>query len=94
MVSLRGEDVPKIAELSPQRSVIIGILLSTPPQFDILTSLVLCLLIIRCQKGIIEMTSHALNVEALRAEFPALQNDQVYLDNAGGSQILGVVVDA
>jgi selenocysteine lyase/cysteine desulfurase len=40
------------------------------------------------------MSSHALDVEAVRAQFPALQSDQVYLDNAGGSQILGAAVDA
>ncbi|KAF5008865.1 hypothetical protein FDECE_4889 [Fusarium decemcellulare] len=40
------------------------------------------------------MSSSRFDVQALRAKFPALQQDQVYLDNAGGSQILGVVVDA
>jgi len=29
-----------------------------------------------------------------RARFPALQQNQVFLDNAGGSQVLGDVVDS
>lgn len=29
-----------------------------------------------------------------RAHFPALQQDQVFLDNAGGSQALGEVIDS
>jgi selenocysteine lyase/cysteine desulfurase len=29
-----------------------------------------------------------------RARFPALKEDQVYLDNAGGSQILGDVIES
>jgi cysteine desulfurase family protein (TIGR01976 family) len=35
----------------------------------------------------------ALNLDHIRAEFPALQNDCVYLDNAGGSQVLRRVAD-
>ena len=34
-----------------------------------------------------------LNLTAVRAEFPALANDCVYLDNAGGSQVLRRVAD-
>ncbi len=34
-----------------------------------------------------------LNLAAVRAEFPALANDCVYLDNAGGSQVLRCVAD-
>ena len=34
-----------------------------------------------------------LNLASIRAEFPALQNDCVYLDNAGGSQVLRRVAD-
>ena len=34
-----------------------------------------------------------LNLDHLRAEFPALQNDCVYLDNAGGSLVLRRVAD-
>ena len=34
-----------------------------------------------------------LNLDHIRAEFPALQNDCVYLDNAGGSQVLRRVAD-
>ncbi|KAI9148673.1 Aminotransferase-like protein FGM3 [Paramyrothecium foliicola] len=34
------------------------------------------------------------DINALRAKFPALGQSQVYLDNAGGSQILGAVADA
>ncbi|KAJ4255978.1 hypothetical protein NW762_009052 [Fusarium torreyae] len=39
------------------------------------------------------MSSPKLDVAALRAKFPALQQDQVFLDNAGGSQVLGAAVD-
>ncbi|MEI6738567.1 MAG: aminotransferase class V-fold PLP-dependent enzyme, partial [Pseudomonadota bacterium] len=34
-----------------------------------------------------------LNLDAVRAEFPALLSGYVYLDNAGGSQVLGRVAD-
>ncbi len=34
-----------------------------------------------------------LNLTTIRAEFPALSNDCVYLDNAGGSQVLRRVAD-
>ncbi len=34
-----------------------------------------------------------LNLDHIRAEFPALQNECVYLDNAGGSQVLRRVAD-
>ncbi|KAI1461657.1 PLP-dependent transferase [Annulohypoxylon moriforme] len=34
------------------------------------------------------------DVEAARSKFPALKEDQVFLDNAGGSQILGSVVES
>lgn len=36
---------------------------------------------------------HPLNLAAARAEFPALASDCVYLDNAGGSQVLRRVAD-
>nr|WP_315206898.1 cysteine desulfurase-like protein [uncultured Albidiferax sp.] len=35
----------------------------------------------------------ALNLDHIRAEFPALSNDCAYLDNAGGSQVLRRVAD-
>ncbi|QTN23289.1 cysteine desulfurase-like protein [Rhizobacter sp. AJA081-3] len=35
----------------------------------------------------------ALNLERIRAEFPALASDTVFLDNAGGSQVLKRVAD-
>ncbi len=34
-----------------------------------------------------------LNLDQVRAEFPALQSDAVYLDNASGSQVLRRVAD-
>lgn len=34
-----------------------------------------------------------LNVDLIRTEFPALNNDCIYLDNAGGSQVLKRVAD-
>jgi len=39
------------------------------------------------------MTSPTLSLPAIRAEFPAITNDCVYLDNAGGSQVLRRVAD-
>jgi cysteine desulfurase family protein (TIGR01976 family) len=38
-------------------------------------------------------SSSKLDLESLRSEFPALANDCVYLDNAGGSQVLRRVAD-
>jgi selenocysteine lyase/cysteine desulfurase len=34
------------------------------------------------------------NIKTARERFPALQQDQVFLDNAGGSQALGTVIDS
>ncbi|KAJ5437773.1 uncharacterized protein N7458_008771 [Penicillium daleae] len=34
------------------------------------------------------------DVAAARAAFPALQGEQIYMDNAGGSQVLGTVADS
>jgi selenocysteine lyase/cysteine desulfurase len=34
------------------------------------------------------------DVQAVREQFPALKQPQVFLDNAGGSQILGDVADS
>ncbi|KAJ8607217.1 hypothetical protein MRB53_040477 [Persea americana] len=34
-----------------------------------------------------------MDVQAIRARFPALARDQVFFDNAGGSQILGEAVE-
>lgn len=34
------------------------------------------------------------SVAAARDRFPSLKEDQVYLDNAGGSQVLGDVIDS
>ncbi|QHE76188.1 cysteine desulfurase-like protein [Hydrogenophaga sp. PBL-H3] len=39
------------------------------------------------------MSLNALNLDLIRAEFPALQDGCVYLDNAGGSQVLQRVAD-
>ncbi|KAK7744881.1 hypothetical protein SLS53_003114 [Cytospora paraplurivora] len=35
-----------------------------------------------------------MDIQSIRTNFPALGQDQVYFDNAGGSQILGSVVDS
>jgi selenocysteine lyase/cysteine desulfurase len=35
-----------------------------------------------------------LDVADIRRKFPALNHDQVYFDNAGGSQALGSVIDS
>ncbi|KAF5678704.1 selenocysteine lyase [Fusarium heterosporum] len=35
----------------------------------------------------------SLEIESLRAKFPALKQKQIFLDNAGGSQILGAAVE-
>jgi hypothetical protein len=34
------------------------------------------------------------DISKARERFPALQQDQVFLDNAGGSQALGDVIDS
>ncbi|KAJ2990495.1 hypothetical protein NUW58_g2923 [Xylaria curta] len=34
------------------------------------------------------------DIETVRSQFPALANDQVFFDNAGGSQTLGTVIEA
>jgi len=34
------------------------------------------------------------DVTALRKHFPALDKEQIYFDNAGGSQVLQEVIDA
>eukprot|EP01036_Dinobryon_divergens_P043090 gene43090-57321_t len=39
------------------------------------------------------MPLNPLNLDLIRAEFPALQDGCVYLDNAGGSQVLKRVAD-
>jgi selenocysteine lyase/cysteine desulfurase len=38
--------------------------------------------------------SNTLNVDAVRQQFPALQEKQVYFDNAGGSQTLKSVIES
>lgn len=35
-----------------------------------------------------------MDVQKVRAKFPALSKEQVFFDNAGGSQVLGAVVDS
>jgi len=40
------------------------------------------------------MSAAKYDVQAVRKEFPALGRDQIYFDNAGGSQILGKAADA
>ncbi|RMD42569.1 hypothetical protein DV735_g2543, partial [Chaetothyriales sp. CBS 134920] len=41
------------------------------------------------------MASSSFDMAAVRASFPALStSDQVYMDNAGGSQVLGTVIDS
>ncbi len=39
-------------------------------------------------------TEHAFDAASARAKFPALNQKQIYLDNAGGSQVLGTVIDS
>lgn len=34
------------------------------------------------------------DLDNVRSRFPALQQDQVFFDNAGGSQTLGTVIDS
>lgn len=40
------------------------------------------------------MAAQTFDVTNLRKHFPALDKEQVYFDNAGGSQALGEVVEA
>lgn len=35
-----------------------------------------------------------MDMQKIRANFPALGQDQVFFDNAGGSQVLGSVIDS
>ncbi|KAH8893741.1 cysteine desulfurase [Thozetella sp. PMI_491] len=39
------------------------------------------------------MATEAFNIDDVRGRFPALKGDQVYFDNAGGSQALGTVAE-
>ena len=41
-----------------------------------------------------EQTAHTLDVEAIRAQFPALASGRIHLDNPGGTQVHGSVIDA
>lgn len=41
-----------------------------------------------------QIFTSAMDVQKVRANFPALSQDQVFFDNAGGSQVLGSVVDS
>jgi selenocysteine lyase/cysteine desulfurase len=40
------------------------------------------------------MANTDLDMESVRARFPALGKQQVFFDNAGGSQILGTAIEA
>lgn len=35
-----------------------------------------------------------MDIQKVRSSFPALSKEQVFFDNAGGSQVLGTVVDS
>lgn len=35
-----------------------------------------------------------MDMQKIRANFPALSKNQVFFDNAGGSQVLGSVIDS
>ena len=39
-------------------------------------------------------TAQRFDIEQCRSQFPALAQEQVFMDNAGGSQVLGSVIDA
>jgi cysteine desulfurase family protein (TIGR01976 family) len=41
-----------------------------------------------------EQTAHTLDVKAIRAQFPALASGRIHLDNPGGTQVHGSVIDA
>ena len=41
-----------------------------------------------------EQTAHTIDVEAIRAQFPALASGRVHLDNPGGTQVHRSVIDA
>lgn len=38
--------------------------------------------------------TYIMDMQKVRASFPALSQDLVFFDNAGGSQILGSVIDS
>ncbi len=41
-----------------------------------------------------EQITHTLDVEAIRAQFPALASGRIHLDNPGGTQVHGSVIEA
>jgi cysteine desulfurase family protein (TIGR01976 family) len=41
-----------------------------------------------------EQTAHTLDVEAIRAQFPALASGRIHLDNPGGTQVHASVIEA
>ena len=41
-----------------------------------------------------EQIAHTLDVEAIRAQFPALASGRIHLDNPGGTQVHGSVIEA
>lgn len=44
--------------------------------------------------AIASRSSADLDLDEVRGNFPALKNDQIFFDNAGGSQVLGSVIDS
>jgi hypothetical protein len=45
-------------------------------------------------KGILSMNSSDFDITVARSKFPALNQPQVFFDNAGGSQTLGTVIES
>src|SRR5258706_15883721 len=41
-----------------------------------------------------EQIAHTLDVEAIRSQFPALASGRIHLDNPGGTQVHGSVIEA
>jgi len=41
-----------------------------------------------------QANNEVLDLAEVRSSFPALREDEVFLDNAGGSQTLGTVIDS
>ena len=51
--------------------------------------------LLRSSRKLIQLVMPAsFDVAALRKHFPALDKEQIYFDNAGGSQVLQEVIDA
>lgn len=97
----RKVSCPAPAESCPSRCRVLRVGHATVPAVNVLivdidwccpVPTYLCSNVIRTHTY--EYFTSAMDVQKVRANFPALGQDQVFFDNAGGSQVLGSVVDS